>query len=376
MATVRGDFVNFYIMTEPDLSENFWNLKYLTGIRAAVREYKGLLVEVDLQDLPKLRGEAAENPVRVPVILNGRSADWVASHVSHALKNGLHPILLAAENHTSQSGVSSLNFDFYGIYMAWCEYIHKNGWHNMALVGVNPDNMSDALKCRAFLDYNSKNDPGYNTGIYHMKGSLQECCEEFLAEAEKYDAVLCTNDVVSIVLMSLLRGRKSDHKMHVHSFWDSPLSEYLRPEVKMLSLDYHEMGRLAIRLCSFLAKNPGMEAVSATVRGITYPVGNVTENPRTVFEGNRLLKDKIAQDIYALERLFSALDGTDLVIVKGIVCGQSLDNIAEKAFISVGAVKYRIKKMLTLAEKSSRKELLALISEYLGTESFLFRNSD
>ena len=51
--------------------------------------------------------------------------------------------------------------------------------------------------------------------------------------------------------------------------------------------------------------------------------------------------------------------------------GVPYEQIAEQERIAVGTVKYRVKKMLSLVQKSGREELLALIDEYLGTENFL-----
>lgn len=363
--------MNFYFMTEPELTENFWNGKYMAGMRAAVRECKGRLQEVELCDLDAIAAEKTVDCETLPIILNGRSPDWIASHIAHVTERGLHPILLATHNNTTQRGVSSLSFDFYGIYTAWCTYMCKCGWHNMALLGVSPDNMSDAAKCEAFSNFNRRHNPDGHTGIYYINSSLENCCQTFLAEAEQYDAVLCTNDVVSIVLVSLLRQKGNNHSLHVHSFWDSPLAEYLNPEIKMMSLDYHEMGRQAIRLYSFLVNNPGIESVSATVCGVPCLAPELAATTSVSFSTNGFLRDERAQDIYALERLFSALDAIDLQIIGGMAEGIPYEQIAEKEMIAVGTVKYRVKKMLALAQKGSREALLNLIDEYLGSDNFL-----
>lgn len=359
--------MDFYVMTEPDLTGNFWNGKYISGMRSAVRECKGRLVEIDLCDLDTLISLKKD----VPVILNGRSHDWVASHIEYVSQKGMHPILLSSYNNTSQRGVSSLSFDFYGIYTDWCAYMHGRGWCNMALLGVSHDNMFDSVKCEAFRNYNDRYNAGGTVGIYYIDNSVKNCCEDFLAEAQKYDVVLCTNDVVSIVLASILRKCNPKPELYIHSFWDSPLAEYLKPDIKIISLDYHEMGRQAIRLYSFLVNNPGVEAVAATVRGVkhsgvsTAGLGSVSNNE------NNFLRDECSRDVYTLEQLFSAMDEIDLQIIRGIVLGVSYEQIAEKEMVAVGTIKYRVKKMLEITSKDSREELMELISQYIGTENIL-----
>jgi len=359
--------VDFYVMTEPDLSGNFWNGKYMSGMRSAVRECKGRLVEIDLCDLNELISHKED----VPVILNGRSHDWIASRIEYISQKGIHPILLSGYNNTSQRGVSSLSFDFYGIYTDWCAYMHGRGWCNMALLGVSRDNMIDSVKCEAFRDYNDRYNKTGTTGIYYVDASVKKCCEDFLAEAQKYDVVLCTNDVVSIVLASLLRKCNPKPDLCIHSFWDSPLAEYLKPDIKMISLDYHEMGRQAIRLYSFLVNNPGMESVSAIVRGARYSSVATTGSSGVSNSENNFLRDECSCDVYTLEQLFSVMDEIDLQIIRGIVLGVSYEQIAEKEMVAVGTVKYRVKKMLEITSKASREELMELISQYIGTENIL-----
>ncbi len=361
--------MDFLVMTEPGLTGNFWNAKYINGVRTAVRECKGSLSELTPFDFEKIAAKKRPESARTPIILNGRSPDWIALHIAYVLEHGFHPILLGTYNNTSQRGVSSLCFDFYGIYTAWCEYMYAHNWRNMALVGVSPDNMSDSLKCEAFRDYNDRQNTAANTEIYCVEDSLQNCCESFIAKAEQFDAVLCTNDVVAIVLVSLLRQKGLKHPLHIHSFWDSPLADHLSPEIKMASLDYHEMGRQAIKLYTFLVNNPGLESVSATVQGKPYPeekIGNISHVP---IRGNKFLQDERAREVYALEQLFSALDEIDLHIIGGMLLGSTYEQIAENALIAVGTVKYRVKKMLSVVQRSNREELLALLDKYLGAEN-------
>ena len=354
--------MNFYIITEPNFKGNYWNLKYMAGLRSAVREYKGRLIELELSDLKKIKSQDGEG--RVPVILNGRSPDFIASLIPLVCGEGLHPILLASHNLTSQRGVSSLRFDFYGMYTAWYAYIEERGWKNIALLGVSRDSANDAIKEQAIKDYNKENGTG-KLDIYHIDGSLRECCETFLKNAKDYDAVLCTNDVVAIVLGSMLKKRCCDIDLHVVSFWDTPLASYINHEDKLISLDYNELGRQAIRLYAFLVNNPGVESVAANVRINTGSGIKPAKAAQVNFSKNTLLEDKTAQQIYTLENLFSGFDETDLGILNGILNGAVYEKIAERENVSLGTVKYRVKKMLEAAKIKKREELVSLVREYL-----------
>lgn len=356
--------MDYYVLTEPDLSENFWIKKYISGMKAGVRERKGRLIELTLDDLPKIRNTHK----RVSVILNGRSSGWIARAIDATLQNHLHPILLASHSCNSRHNVSSVSFDFYGIYTAWCEYVLSQGWHRMALLGVNRNAEGDSIKREAFQDYNNKYNRENRWDIYYIDSSLEECCKHFLEHAEDYDAVLCANDLVSIVLLTLIRTQRNAEHLQIHAFWDSPLSEYIHPKIKTISLDYAELGRKAIRLSAFLADNPDMAAASATVCGQT----ELKERSFRTATGNGsadvFLKDRQAQDIYSLENLFSSVDTVDMQIIRGILRSTSYEQLAEELSLSVSAVKYRVKRMLTLTRNHKREELVAQILKYFTME--------
>lgn len=178
--------MNFYIITEPAFAKNYWNFKYMAGLRSAVREYKGKLVALTHDELHQISDRNAEG-IRTPLILNGRSPDWIASYASLACDMSFHPILLASHNQALQRGVSSLRFDFYGLYSAWLSYLSKQGLQNIALVGVSKDNTGDALKQQAFNDYKRIHGNESNLDIYYFDASLKECLDRFLLEREKYN---------------------------------------------------------------------------------------------------------------------------------------------------------------------------------------------
>lgn len=357
--------MNFYVITEPEYLENYWNFKYMAGLRSAVREYKGKLVEIKFSDLDKIT--TLNDNARIPVILNGRSSDWIASLIPLVCDKGFHPILLASHNYTPQRGVSSLRFDFYGLYTSWFAYFTKCGFNNVALVGVSKNNVSDTLKCQALTDYSK----GYGKGkadIYYMDSSMQDCLEFFIQNAKDYDVVLCPNDVVAIILKSMLRKIGFDGQLQIHSFWDSPLSKYIEHQDKLITLDYNELGRQAIKVYDFLVKNPEIESVATTVRV------DMSNNLEPIKSGyvkpneNTFLQDESVKEVYALEKLFSSLDEIDLQILYGILNGEIYETIAERENVSLGTVKYRVKNMLTLLNATKREELIYLVSKYLQTE--------
>lgn len=355
--------MNFFIVTEPNLSENYWNSKYVSGMRGAVREYKGKLIELDLNSISKISE-------KTPVIINGRNPEWISVNTKRLLDNGYHPILLATNNDTGLSNVSSLTFDFYGIYSSWCAHFYSLGYKNMALLGVRPDNTSDNYKLKAFCDFNERFNENITNNVYKVTTSLKDSCENFIKHINRFDVVLCTNDLVAIILLSLLRKTSNEKKLLVHSFWDSPLAKFLNTEFKTYSLDYHELGRQSIKLYTFLSNNKSVQSISATISGV--PILNTELKPPQIAKTNKsFMQEESAKAVYNLEKLFSLVDDIDLSILKGMLSKITYEQIAEQQNVSVNTVKYRVKKMLNVIGSNSRKELLLYMTTYLGKDYFI-----
>ena len=69
-------------------------------------------------------------------------------------------------------------------------------------------------------------------------------------------------------------------------------------------------------------------------------------------------------EIMKVEKILRGGDGIDLQILKYIDQKQTYESIAEKLFISVSAVKYRLKNLCKIAEVSGIKELMSLVEKY------------
>jgi DNA-binding NarL/FixJ family response regulator len=68
--------------------------------------------------------------------------------------------------------------------------------------------------------------------------------------------------------------------------------------------------------------------------------------------------------ILQTEELLRMWDDIDRNIIEGLVNGKTIVAIADGLFVSVSAVKYRIKKMLTAANLQNKDELIHIIKRY------------
>ena len=66
-----------------------------------------------------------------------------------------------------------------------------------------------------------------------------------------------------------------------------------------------------------------------------------------------------------VERLLNACDALDRQILRRTLMGESYEDVAERCFINVSTVKYRLRKMIGISGAESRTDLMRIVRRYL-----------
>ncbi len=72
-----------------------------------------------------------------------------------------------------------------------------------------------------------------------------------------------------------------------------------------------------------------------------------------------------------VEQLLNACDALDRQILRRALLGEAYEDIAERCFINVSTVKYRLRKMIGISGTQSRTDLLHLARKYLPESAAL-----
>ena len=83
-------------------------------------------------------------------------------------------------------------------------------------------------------------------------------------------------------------------------------------------------------------------------------------NPGDVF-----YEDNEINEMMLLEKLLYESEDLDKQIVRYLLEGDSYEQIAEKSFLTVSTVKYRVKKMVSHCRLNNRSQLLELLRRYI-----------
>ncbi|MGN1068494.1 MAG: hypothetical protein ACI4RE_06300, partial [Christensenellales bacterium] len=91
------------------------------------------------------------------------------------------------------------------------------------------------------------------------------------------------------------------------------------------------------------------------------PAAQQSAPPKT----DAFYEDGELREMLCVERLLNACDALDRQILRRALLGEAYEDVAERCFINVSTVKYRLRKMIGISGAESRTELLRLARKYL-----------
>lgn len=368
--------MNYYMIIEPLIKNAYWCSSYANGIKDEIKRNKGMLFEINFQQLSNVTDYAKSQNLRPVLIINCISNKWIYNCITRLNQLQIHPLLLAPYNFVPHMPASTVTFDFINAFYSLCQYLHQSNHHKIALFGVNPNSSNDITKKRAYLmfadDY--KIDKA-NDKIFWNKGNLEKCCKEFFIRIGEFDAVVCSNDIVAVKLISYLKEHNIDvpKDIFVATMGNTALSKFITPNITISQINCEQIGRQAVKLNTMLAKNRGISSLSATVTGEILPRKSTDYFPFSDIIGYSPTKinsedinfycDEDVKKIFNMEQLITGCDELDIKILYGLTCNKRIAELANELFITENTVKYRIRKMQNLTQSNSRKELIEL---YIG----------
>lgn len=366
--------IRYYMMVEPSFAGTHWCEQCIQGIRQEAARNKGLLEEVKTGDEKAL--EKVLQQERPLLILVGSFVNWMTRTVEALNRKGIHCIMMTAQPPDGRDDASTISMDYRQAICGLFAYLGACGKKKTALFGVHPDSINDLTKQRAYCDIVGR---AQEKNIFQNHGDLASACEAFYQRIEEYDSVICSNDIIAIKLLDFLKEKKMNvpERMHVVSIGETRLAQLVRPRITTASLNFADIGHNAVRLYNILRRNTGITALHAKLEAGIHEMEQLpavrpaaphipNELPEPIL-GN-FYEDQDVQRIFMLENLISHCQPIDFAILKGMMEGIPYREIAETHYISDNAVKYRLKRMLELAQCENKDQLLQLVSLQLRPE--------
>lgn len=363
-----------FVISEYLYTDTYWYSNTYEGLKAGALKNGAELINYPLE-----AGMPLPEGLKEPLVLLGTSISWIRNIVGMAAETFMRCIVVGSgsqwEEHDS---VSCIRLDFRMAMIDIVKYLRGCGKKQIAMVGVNRASAADMEKQRYFLAALRQfefSDP--NDDIYFCDGSITNSIGRFLAFQNKYDAVVCPNDIAAL---ELLHRVSSPNPLFVVGFGATLIGRLFQPSLTTVTLDYNHVGHQAVTIWNMLHGHPGIVSVSCSVacriipRESTafYPVipsekPAVHLSPSPVPQPeNSFYDDSSVIRLLGLETLFQHMDLLDFQILRGIWQGLSYEVLSETLHVSDGTVKYRLKRMLKYSGFSSKSSLLEHLSAYFN----------
>lgn len=290
----------------------------------------------------------------------GTSSTWIEPTVAALRASHNAPVILLSSRPFSLS-VTNICPDIESSMRDITAYLRSHGKTHTALYGVNPTSISDSKKLACF---------GSTEHVYYSFNDLKTCREAFCADIEFYDSVICTNDYAAISLIGALKADSPQRlaEIFIISFSGTLIAERFSPSITSVAEDYAAFGRTAVELAPLLIKNQSISFAQIHIKGqliVRETTQNrpFTENDRPIAavpHGTGFYADREIAPLVAAEKLFNFCDETDFAILSLLAAGKTYENAADATFLTVGGVKYRLKRMANAVGAESAKALLEL----------------
>ncbi len=360
-----------YYLVEPADALPIWFTQVVDGIRKTCVKNRHPMQE--LRDVSEL--DALEELPQVTLVVCSQT-HWTRHIVGELRARHIMPILL---------GVIPDQFgdDVSGILLARRVFIEKVidyflgcGRRRMALVGVNPNSSNDNMKVDVFLRNARALDLSTTErDVYRTDEDFMGSVYAFLDNCARYDSVICSNDYVAAFLLAQARERgiRIPEELYVVGLGDTLIGRYTQPTLTSTSKDeFTEMGRQAVNMWRILNANPQMSNMTITVTTGIIPRGSTAfaeprdysyDLPTTASPGVKTGTG--SQILRNLENCLRACDALDQQILRALLRGDSIEQMEETLFIAHSSLHYRLKKLYSLANVTSRAELEKLFNCYL-----------
>lgn len=358
--------MNLYVYTDSSFRKTLWFMHILRGIaeEAEKRHYQLVL----LDEIPHSVDDISDNNLNPVIIVAGNSAAALGEPLKRMWDAGIHTILVNFTSDIPSPHSSVIIMDYADAVIQGIRAMRDGGRTKTALFGVYPDSGPDKIKLKSYLSEMSRlGIVSPENDVFAVSKDLGECVSDFLTVSDRYDSVICCNDLAAVALNRALGEQRG--KITLAGFVDRMISDFtvLVPGIITLSAEHREFGRQAVKLCSWLQKND--IEVSATIRvpmSINDPDDDMIDGDDDVMSLETLSEDPLANEILRVERCLSVCDRIDILIIRGLHNKLTRAAIAESVFISERAVGYRLKKLCSVAGCDDATALAALLGPWIA----------
>lgn len=364
---------SLYYMIEPSNIMPAWIInssQYLCKFAAQKR------ISVAQLPYPEMHGTI---PAGTPVIVFGTTKKWTHNTIQCLRLSQLKPIVIGITLDNFHDNISCVTMNRSAFIEKAVYYFVSNHRKRLCLFGINSQISNDMIKAEQFLIIGKQMGLGLtHNDIFHAgedSEHLEAAADAFFARSHLYDGLICSNDHLALYLLS----RAEDYGLRIpEDLWISGYGNYLigrccMPSMTSASINTYALAEQALHLWRTLQNSPYISHIITSIECEIIPRESTSYQPvpddfhshmETISESySRVFAGHTGQ-IHNLENCLCHCDEIDSKIFILLLNNHTLEQIASVLFLSIGAVKYRIKKLFQVLEVANRSEFKSLMKLY------------
>ncbi len=359
----------------------------IQGIRAAATRSSVRLSLVSDKDFEKLKIDQLP-PIAV---VTGSNMPFIREVLAALSNHGKKALLSGSDSDQFGEGFFCVTPSRRAETQQMVNYLFKCGKQRIALVGFGVNSINDNFRYHAAMSAVAAcGIPMSYKDAWLWQNDPKEIFDDFLDVCQRYDAVLCPNDVMAVCLLNVCakRGINVPRDLFVASFGNMAIGRYYRPSITSMTMDMLRVGEQTFHLWRFLMTNanarenafratvPSRILVRETTMNLTIGTDAQIVSPSSasgVMEVDRFYDNKMIAELVGIEKCIIQRDQVDMRIVAGLMDGQSYEQICDELFISSSTLRYRLNKIYADVGVKKRKEFEELMRSHLGSGN-PFRN--
>ena len=296
--------------------------------------------------------------------------EWTNSAIKQLNEHKITPILLCNQFEPIHGLLYNCACsDINGSMKNLLDSIKTSKKSRIAIYGVNTNSISDIGRVDGLFSW--KDDYFDIMQVFVNDGSLEKCYNDFEKRLNDFDTVICTNDFAAV---SLVKRLKSSHKeilnhLTIISCSKAKLSEYYKEHIVSLDMNLEQYGKAAVYIYECMQKNPYISAMTVYVKWSLIGTDKNNNNADIPLlpggSNDESYSDEELKEMMTVDKYLNIADNTDKKIIQLCLSGVTLNRIAEHCFLTVGGIKYRIKKLVNECGTQSKEELFDCIKKYI-----------
>ena len=347
------------ILIEPAYSSSMWCKTLYSSLIECLRQ-KRITFRVMYDTLP-------ENIDSVFIIASNYT--WIKNTLSQFNNSGIKPILISNQSENIPGcNYSCVSSDINGSMKYLLDEIGAIGKSNVALYGINTSSLSDV--CRVDEIFSLKDDSFDTMQVFVTNGSLNDCFEEFFPICSQFDSIICSNDFAAVSLIKHLKERSPEalSRIKIFSCAETKLSEYYRDMITSINMNFENYGKAAVFIYEKLKAHTYMSNITIKVDWNSKSKHSKPTSPIKLYSvkvDDGFYTDSEMRDMLTVEHILNISNNSARLIIKKLIEGIKMDEIAQECFLSENGVKYRIKRILQECNISGKDELIKLCKTFL-----------